>query len=124
MNQLRKIWLFRFLTWVLAIYLLNISIDPQDISAPWQEENLYVNEIESVVELIAEEILNYSDAVPEHEDADGEKNAQVTFFKLFSPPVFLFTLFELQDKVKSPDANFPSRLIKQSADVAAPPPRA
>jgi hypothetical protein len=123
-NQLREIWSFRFLSGVLAVYLLNISIDPQDISVPWQQENLYVNEIESIVELIAEEILNYNNAVPEHEDADGEKNAHVSFFKLFSPSVFLFTLFELKNKIKLPDVNFPSRLIKQSADVAAPPPRA
>lgn len=124
MSQLRKIRLFQFLCAALAVYLLNISIDPQDIAASWQKEDLHFNEIESIVELIAEEIMNYDGAVPEHEDPDGEKNSQVAFCKLFSPSVFLFTLFELPDRVKLPEASFSSRLTKQSTDVAAPPPRA
>jgi hypothetical protein len=108
----------------LAVYLLNISIDPQDVAAPWHKEDLRINEIESIAELVAEEIFDCDNAIPEHEDADGEKNTQVTFFKLFSPSVFLFSSFELSTKIKLPSTGFTSRLIKQSADVAAPPPRA
>lgn len=124
MSQLRKIALFRFLCAALAVYLLNISIDPQDIAVTWQKEDLRINEIESIVELVAEEILNYDNVIPEHEDPDGEKSAQVTFFKMFSPSVFLFTFFESPNNLKLPETNFSSKLLKQSADVAAPPPRA
>ncbi len=124
MSQLRKIGLFRFLCVALAIYMLNISIDPRDITTAWQQEDLLINEIESIVELVAEEMLDFDDAIPEHEDPDGEKSAHITFIKLCSPPVFLFTFFELPTKIKLSGANYSSRLIKQSADVAAPPPRA
>ncbi len=124
MSQLRKIGFFRFLCVALAVYLLNISIDPRDITTTWQKEDLRINEIESIIELVAEEMLDYDDVIPEHEDPDGEKSAQITFIKLFSPSVFLFTFFELPNKIKLPGANFSSKLLKQSADVAAPPPRA
>jgi hypothetical protein len=122
-RQLRQISLFRYLCLALAVYLLNISIDPHDIAAPWQKEDLRINEIESIAELVAEEILDCDDALPEHEDADGEKNTHITSFKLFSPSDFLFTSFELSTKVKLPSTSFTSKLINQSTEVAAPPPR-
>jgi hypothetical protein len=122
-SQLRKTEFFRFLCVALAVYLLNISIDPRDITTTWQKEDLRINEIESIIELVAEEMLDNDDVIPEHEDPDGEKSAQGTFIKVFSPSVFFFTFLELPDKIKLPEANLSRRLIKQSTDVAAPPPR-
>lgn len=123
MRQFRKVSLIRFLSFSLAIYLLNISIDPRDGSEAWAKEDLAVNEIESVLELLVEEILDFEDVIPEHEDADGEKNAQVSFFKSFSPSVFIFSLTKFIDKLKILQPRFVSSLVEQSEDVIAPPPK-
>ena len=58
------------MTWVVLLMLLNLSIDPPDSEAPGQEEDISVNEIESVVELVAEQWLGLEDFLPEGDESD------------------------------------------------------
>ncbi|TDH24666.1 hypothetical protein EXU57_15125 [Segetibacter sp. 3557_3] len=63
----------RFTCWLLLLQLINISIDPPDLKQTKkvytsQQEDLTINEVESVYELIAEGVF-HSD-VPENNDHD------------------------------------------------------
>lgn len=60
----------RALAWCLLIGLLNISIDPPDREARGVAEDTSINEIESVVELVTEELLGMDDFLPEHDESD------------------------------------------------------
>ena len=70
LNTLRQHIAVRVFWGVLALVLLNLSIDPPDKEAPGQQEDLSVNEIESIVELVAEQWLGLEDFLPEHDESD------------------------------------------------------
>lgn len=53
---------------LVAVQILNISIDPAD--RLFGKEDLSVNEIESCVELILEVLLDHHDAVQENDESD------------------------------------------------------
>jgi hypothetical protein len=60
-----------------VVSLVNISIDPPDILTNLDhdmelEEDLSINEMESISELILEKYFNLTDAVPENDDSESE----------------------------------------------------
>lgn len=60
--------------WLLIVQSVNISIDPPDPFPSHTAEDLSINEIESFVELVWEEICAVEDAICETDDPDDEKN--------------------------------------------------
>lgn len=56
----------------MGLYLLNISVDPADPNPDYIPEDLSINDQESMVELIVEQLLGFEDAFEEFEDPDGE----------------------------------------------------
>ncbi len=67
----------RFFCIVLALVVFNLSIDPPDMlrnldADPEMEEDLSVNEIESISELLLEKGLDMENAVPETDDPDSD----------------------------------------------------
>jgi len=70
LNSLRQHLVFRVLWGSLCVILLNVSIDPPDREAPGQQEDTSINEIESLVELVAEEWLGIENFLPEHDESD------------------------------------------------------
>lgn len=62
----------KFFWSALALYLLNISVDTPDLTSNLIPEDLSINDQESFVEIILEEILGYEDAIPEFDDPDTD----------------------------------------------------
>ncbi len=59
---------------ILALLLINTSVDvvERSVFKPWEENQKNFNEIESLVELIAELGLNMEDIIPENEGEDDQ----------------------------------------------------
>ena len=58
---------------LLALFMLNISIDVADADAFNMAEDLSYNEQESIVEYILEEMMGFEDAFPESDDNDASQ---------------------------------------------------
>ena len=58
---------------LIALYMLNICVDSPDLF-PNQPENLNINDQESVIELVIEQVLDLGDVIPEYDDNDTEEH--------------------------------------------------
>ncbi|MFD1551039.1 hypothetical protein DNU06_04440 [Putridiphycobacter roseus] len=79
-TALRNSLLINILWGVMALYLLNISVDTADLNPQSVPEDLSINDQESIVEIILEKILGYENAIEEYDDNDKEgqhKNSNV-----------------------------------------------
>ena len=92
----KKGWTYYILQgccWLLVLQLLNISIDPPDnklhlYTSCKQIQQNNVNQIESICELIAEEMAHT--VVPDNHDPDVEKNIHPFVFYCSPPTVQSF----------------------------------
>ncbi|WP_072862493.1 hypothetical protein [Arenibacter palladensis] len=66
--------LFWFL---MALHILNLSVDVQDPQPEGVPEDLSYNDMESVVEIILEQVLGIENAIPEYEEDDSGHNVIV-----------------------------------------------
>lgn len=87
MNPLRTILNSAFAKcfWILlALHILNISIDAPDRHADYYAEDLSYNDIESIVEFILESVLGIDNAIAEYDEADESGaikiNKNIDFF--------------------------------------------
>lgn len=67
----------KFFSLILALLVFNMSVDPPDLlinldSDASLEEDLRINEMESVAEIILEKALHQENAVPETDDPDSD----------------------------------------------------
>ena len=112
----------------MALYLLNISVDAQDPESNTIPEDLLINDQESIVELILEEVLGFQNAIPEYDDPDAEEpesQKQAKSFKLeslsFAKAADLNHVFQLIEKINFPD---PEQLLTEGHHQQdTPPPR-
>src|SRR6218665_261079 len=81
-------WLF------MALWILNYSIDIPDPQSDAVKEDLSYNDVESVVELIFEEALGWTNFIPESDEDDPEdsggfaKKIEIAFvFRVVEPKV-------------------------------------
>lgn len=79
MHHLRNNTASRWLVLFVVAVIFNLSIDPPDREAPGMPEDLSVNEIESFVELVAEQWLAIEDFLPEHDESDDSGFAKKGF---------------------------------------------
>ena len=56
----------------MGLYLFNLSVDTSDPNPRHIPEDLSINDQESMVELVAEQILGMEDAFEEFDDTDSE----------------------------------------------------
>ncbi|MGG8495222.1 hypothetical protein ACQY1Q_02290 [Tenacibaculum sp. TC6] len=82
MNQLRNSIYTKFLWGLMGLYLLNFSVDPVDLYPEQIPEDLSINEQESIIEIIVEQILGYEDAIGEYDDTDTEDYGEKTTIKI------------------------------------------
>lgn len=87
MNTLRQNKIFNLLWIVMALHILNFSIDAPDVIDRNIAEDLSYNEIESFTELITENILGIENAFSETDEKGDE---QTEFFKKYSEITFYF----------------------------------
>lgn len=87
----------------MAIYLLNISVDTTDAYPENIPEDLSINDQESVIEIVLEQILGFENAIEEYDDCDSQNQTDKKSFKnnlLVHPPYsenhFQFYLTEIK----------------------------
>ncbi len=66
----------------MSIYLLNISVDTADPNPEHLPEDLSINDQESFIELVVEQVLGYEDAFKEYDDIDTEEHNKKTNIKI------------------------------------------
>lgn len=82
-------FLIRFTCLILALQLLNCSVDAPDADSSWAAEDLGYNEQESLVEILVEKVFNMGNVIAEQDDGDsgGESAAKkVLSFDFFVLP--------------------------------------
>lgn len=118
---------------LMAFYVINVSIDaPDGYVTPSAfgeyQEDLSINEIESIGELLLEEIFGIQDAFPEHDEPeDEESQTQLTkiFFDWSIPGSLACYQFPQTVEYRSTETiPFVSdRYFSKPAEVTTPPPR-
>lgn len=81
-SRIRNSIFTKILWGLIGLYLLNISVDAEDLNPEHIPENLSFNDQESIVEIIVEKVLGFEDAIREYDDHDTEdhnkkKNAKI-----------------------------------------------
>lgn len=128
-KQAHRILLHRLICLLMALHVINLSVDAPDnrLSAFQIEhhEDLSVNDIESLSELLLEEVLGLTNAVPEHDEQDGDSSLTEPEQDYIFAQSFFFTPF-LATPCYPVAALIPYPFTSVStpvADVIAPPPR-
>jgi hypothetical protein len=130
MKKLRQHKIFKIVWIVMALHILNFSIDAPDAQDDAIAEDLSYNEIESITEFFAEDILQIKDAFSESDENDQEDNGLIKkitsfeFCKIHHPiddkivfyPVEINSIAFLYYKVPSLPVNY--------IEVFSPPPEA
>lgn len=125
MNLLRSILPLRAVVFLLTVEVLNLSIDPPDLR-PYHPEDLSVNDIESIAELVLENVFGVQNAVKELEDQDTPDGSPFTLkvdlysslsAKLHPKPCFFIVKKSYQELQKN-------RFNAVFSEIASPPPKA
>lgn len=77
----------RLVAALMALYLFDVSVDFQH--SRQLEENLSVNEIESISELVLEEIADLENLFDEHQESDREPITKVSVSLIYLVPLQL-----------------------------------
>ena len=110
---------------LLALHLLNCSIDPKDTHPDSVPEDLRINDLETVTEFVAEEILGFKGAFAEHDEDDAEARSTFEAVKFyFNNSAIEFAA--LYHRVTSAPFVLISHLLIPSrcSEVTSPPPQA
>jgi len=78
----------RFFALLFALHLLNFSIDSRDSHPDFVPEDFLYNDVESIVEFVAEIVLGIDDAIFEYDEADEELGGEGVFFNFFCSPAW------------------------------------
>lgn len=110
---------------LLALYLLNFSIDSKDLQPDYLPEDRAYNDIESFYEFFLEIILDIEDAVAENDEQDPDEGGSIQFSKFYhgapiSEPM-LNKYLVLKDFELSSAYNF--ILSSSFIEIDSPPPR-
>lgn len=80
--QLRNSVFTKVLWGLMALYLINISVDTPDPYPEHIAEDLSINDQESIIELIVEQILGFENAIKEVDDHDSEEHNKTKITKI------------------------------------------
>jgi hypothetical protein len=128
MSFLHKHIILRYLWVLMALHVLNCSIDTPDVNPDSVPENLSYNDIESISELLIEEVMGFENAIAEHEERDTEDGGSIEVGKILffcqSSPEYRIkpTLLFVQNKAipLTYEANF---IPQFQPDIVSPPPQ-
>jgi hypothetical protein len=70
----------------MAIHIFNLSVDTRDARPDYVPEDLSFNDLESVAEILLEDVLKINNAFAEHDESDSEDGGSLDIKKeiLFS----------------------------------------
>ncbi len=109
----------------MGLYLLNLSVDPVDTTPHYIPEDLSVNDQESVIELIVEQLFGFENAFQEFDDHDTHEHSKkapikidlMTPYKVDSEPKVFITL---KKKLQFPDLS--AAVLTGFQKLDSPPP--
>lgn len=111
------------LSLVLFLHFLNISIDPTDQTPYYLPEDLSINEIESITELITEDLLGLDDFFGESDEEDSDKTSVCNlYFVLDNKPVNCAFQGPVHDSKPTLYSN-QSSILNPTRTISTPPPR-
>lgn len=127
MQFIRRHIIFKYFWLLMTALFINTSVDPIDPNGDWVAEDLSVNEMETIIEIVAEQILDIEDCFKETNDDDPDSSTAVKVLKDVSHyiPVKIPTPklgSVLADALPIPDyfKRFNSQFI---SEINAPPPK-
>lgn len=82
LSRIRNSHFSRILWGLMALYLLNISVDSPDRNPQCVPEDLSINDQESIVEIIVEQMLGFENVFKEYDDHDTEGHQKKSNFQL------------------------------------------
>ena len=120
-SLLRRRFYASIVTMIVALQLVNVSIDPVD---PSHFEDLSINEIESCIELVIEVVLGHDNAIQETEDHDHSSFKPVNTFVLFNVSRVSHTFENSLEVVSAPGFIHNTSLIPSpTRAILLPPPK-
>ena len=88
MNTIRNFSALRLLWLVMAIHIFNCSVDNPDPMPNSYPEDLSINEMESVLEIILEQLCGIENAIVEYDENDAEERSTAdSMKKLFNSSI-------------------------------------
>ncbi|MAU15189.1 MAG: hypothetical protein CMH46_06565 [Muricauda sp.] len=128
MNTIRTHRGFRVFWFIMGLILLNLSVDPPDGHPESIAEDLDYNDMESIVEIVLEQVLDIENAIPEQEDDDTNQTLLVkTFQPIFYQQQIGFDFLIDLDLISKSHGNsfYKNRYFKQfQPEITTPPPKA
>ena len=120
-----KNYIFRFITLIVALQLLNLSIYAQDFKPLLlNQETTETNISETITEFISEVILGYTNSFPEqsqhHKDLHFHKHISFKAIAPLAPSVILEITYPISNRRTSLQEHF-SSLFNQ--EINPPPPK-
>ncbi|MFY7998720.1 MAG: hypothetical protein ACOVSW_08975 [Candidatus Kapaibacteriota bacterium] len=123
MKLFRHHIIYRLLSVVMALHILNLSVDAVDALPSSIPEDLSFNEIESVVEFILEDVLHIENALPEHDEHDEAAEITKTSVEFIALPQQISLRYV---ESRDPDIFFSLAEIliaPPTLDILSPPPK-
>jgi len=84
MQAFRQHIIFRLFWLFMAVHIFNCSVDTPDAQPDYVPEDLTYNDMESVVEILLENVFNIQDAIAEHDENDTDDGGSFEIKKPFS----------------------------------------
>lgn len=129
MQIIRENIVFRLLCLVLALHILNFSVDTPDFQPEQVPEDLTYNDMESIMEVVLEQVLEINNAIAEHEENDTDegnggfsvkKSIDFSYYDTRGIVLFLATNYTVCSHNNYQD-NFSSKF---HPELVPPPPKA
>ncbi|MEP2669319.1 MAG: hypothetical protein ABJH04_10015 [Cyclobacteriaceae bacterium] len=116
---------FTKLFWgLMGLYLLNISVDTVDLYPEHIPEDLSINDQESIVEIIVEQVLGYENAIQEYDDhdTDGHSKKNVKIDVLVQPTLANEGSYKRTER-KQLFLGYEAHLTNGHKEIKSPPPK-
>lgn len=127
MNTIGRHKGFRVFWFIMGLILLNLSVDPPDGHPESIAEDLDYNDMESIVEIVLEQVLDIEDAIPEQEDDDTTQGLLTHIFQpVFCQQQFDYSVLFHDNFIEKKHISFyKDKYFKQfQPEITTPPPKA
>jgi hypothetical protein len=125
MKHLRQHIIFRYLWLVVALNILNFSIDAPDPHIQSVQEDLSINDMESIVEIVLEKMLGLDDALAENDEQENENSFQfkqhLDYFVLSY--IIIPQKIKIIPQIEKTTSYKPYFLLSFYPDICPPPPK-
>jgi hypothetical protein len=125
-SSVRNMAWFRFVWIIVCFQILNLSVDAPDGHSDAIAEDLSINDMESIVEIVLEEVLDIKNAIAEQDEQDDDAGNSLckTNIDFFLQPLNVISIkvnydFETSDKILFTDKFY----YQYNPEKQTPPPK-